>query len=134
MPEGVEVVSGDHGLCATVVGDGKSYRLIHQSLSVRDFSAGSVWRLTARMRGVGVEKGDAAWKNACLRWVVSVNGQNRFETAGLVFGDSEWRAVSVDLTVPSAVSGIAVEAGLNGNAGRVWVDDIRVSEIKKPSP
>jgi hypothetical protein len=70
------------------------------------------------------------WKSACLRWGLSVDGRTEYRSASLPTGDWEWREVSVDVTVPERLGGISVEAGLNGNAGRVWIDDLRISEVK----
>ena len=134
MPPGAKVVVEGGSRCALVEGDGKAYRLLRQTLPVKAFPAGTTWRLTARMKGAGVEKADLSWKTACLRWGISAGEHFSYATASLPSGDGDWRAVSVEMTVPAGLSGITVEAGMNGNAGRVWVDDVRIEEIKKPSP
>ena len=134
LPPAAALVDAGGSRCVEIVGDGREFRLVSQSLPTASFAGGSTWRLTARMRGAGVQKGDAEWKTACLRWVAQVKGQSVFATASLPFGDSDWRTLSVDLTVPSGVRNLQVEAGLNGNAGHVWVDNVRIEEIKKPSP
>jgi hypothetical protein len=133
LPLGAKIADGDSSPCMTVQGDGQSFRMIRQALTVEAFPAGSVWRLTARMKGVGVARADAGWKTACLRWSVQASERGTYSTVSLPFGDSEWREVSVEMTVPAGVRGVSVEAGMNGNAGQVWVDDVRIEEIKKPS-
>jgi hypothetical protein len=130
LPTGAAVVSEGGSRCATAEGNGSEYRLIRQSLPPQAFPAGSKWRLSARLKGAGVEKGDQGWKTACLRWALQVGGRSEFATASLPFGDSDWREVAVEMTVPSGLRGITVEAGLNGNKGRVWIDDMKVTEIR----
>ena len=134
MPPGAKVVTEGGSRCATVEGDGKTYRLIRQSLPAQAFPAGTAWRLTARMKGAGVEKADLTWKTACLRWATLAGERSSYTTASLPTGDIDWREVSAEMTAPAGLSGITVEVGMNGNAGRVWVDDVRIEEIKKPSP
>lgn len=130
LPEGatIEDVGGNN--VAVVVGDGEAYRLIRQGVDTRAFKPGTTWKLSARMKGTGVQRGDVDWKAACLRWAVSVDGRMEYKSATLSFGDWEWRDVSVDFTVPEGLKSLSVEAGLNGNAGRVWIDDVRISEVK----
>ena len=128
LPTGAAVVSEGGNRCATVDGNGAEYRLIRQALSPQAFPAGSKWRLSARLKSAGVEKGDQGWKTACLRWTLQAGGRSEFVTVSLPFGDSDWREVSVEMTVPAGLAGISVEAGLNGNKGRVWVDDVRVEK------
>jgi hypothetical protein len=130
LPAEASVVAEGGTCCAQVTGDGQSFRLIRQRLPTSAFPVGSTWRLTARMRGTGVQKADAGWKTACLRWTAQVKGQSQFATASLPLGDSAWRTLSVELTIAPGTTELAVEAGLNGNAGRVWVDDVRIEEIK----
>ena len=45
-------------------------------------------------------------------------------------GDSGWRGLEVEMTVPGGLTGLSVEAGMNGNAGTVWVDDVRVERVR----
>jgi hypothetical protein len=130
LPKGAGVVSEGSGRCVTVEGDGVEYRMLRQALQVQAFPAGSAWRLTARLKGLGVEKADAGWKTACLRWGVTAGGRTEYRAVSLPFGDSDWREVSVEMTVPAGVSAITVEAGLNGNKGRVWIDDVSVAKIR----
>jgi hypothetical protein len=131
LPSGAEVVSEGGNRCASVEGDGKEYRLIRQTLPTQVFPAGSIWRLTARMKGTGIEKADAGWKTACLRWSVFADGHTAYATASLPVGDSDWREVSVETTVPAGLTGVSVEAGLNGNRGRMWIDDMRLEKIER---
>ncbi len=130
MPKGAEVVAAGGNRCVTIEGDGAEYRLIRQALPAAALPAGSTWRLTARLKGAGIEKADAGWKTACLRWGVQAGGRNDYAAVSLPFGDSDWRELSVEMTVPAGASGIMVEAGLNGNKGRVWVDDVRVEKLR----
>ncbi|HNX35082.1 MAG TPA: alpha-amylase family glycosyl hydrolase [Kiritimatiellia bacterium] len=131
FPNGAEAVSEGGSRCVTVEGDGKEYRLVRQALPVTSFPVSSTWRLTARMKGAGVEKADVGWKSACLRWSVAAPGRNDYQTVSLPFGDSAWREYSVEMTVPDGVREVCAEAGLNGNRGRVWIDDVRVEKITK---
>ncbi len=130
LPEGAEIVREGGNPCARVDGDGASYRLIHQTLATRALTPGTALRLTARMRGEEVQKGDVEWKTACLRWCVQTEGRTNYQTVSLPVGDSAWREYSVTVTLPQQFSSVAIEAGLNGNRGRVWIDDVRVTEEK----
>jgi hypothetical protein len=64
-----------------------------------------------------------------LRWVVDVGGKTEYRSVELPTGGWDWRDVSVDLTVPERLGGISVGVGLNGNEGRVWIDDVRIAEV-----
>jgi hypothetical protein len=130
LPDGAEIVDEGGNGVAAVAGDGAAYRLIRQNLEPGAFRPGTVWRLTARMKGAGVQRGDVEWKSACLRWCLGLDGRTEYRSVNLPDGDWDWREVSVDVTVPERLEWMAVEAGLNGNAGRVWIDDIRLSEVK----
>lgn len=129
LPKGGSLVTADGRSCALVEGDGREYRLLRQTLNPKDFPAGSRWRLSASMKGAGVEKADQGWKTACLRWTLLSAGRSDFATVSLPFGDCAWRDVSVEMTVPKGVTAVSVEAGLNGNKGRVWIDDVRVQRV-----
>ena len=91
MPPGAEYIVEDGSRCVTVEGDGQSYRLIRQAVPVQTLEPGSTWRLSARMKGLGVEPGDVSWKTACLRWSVSSGGRTTYTTASLPQGDSPWQ-------------------------------------------
>ena len=41
--------------------------------------------------------------------------------------------LEVLLTVPEKADSVAVEAGLNGNRGQVWIDDVRIEKTGEPS-
>jgi len=131
LPNRAEVTEDGGNRCVTVEGDGREYRLIRQALPSALLPARSTWRLTARMRGEGVEKGDTGWKTACLRWSAATAKRNDYATVSLPFGDSPWREYTVEMTVPDGARDITVEAGLNGNKGRVWIDDVRVERVDK---
>ena len=130
LPNGAEVVTESSSRCMLIEGDGKEYRLLRQVLPAQAFPAGSKWRLLARMKGADVEKSEVGWKTACLRWSVDAAGRHDYQTVSLPFGSNDWREWSVDMTVPEGLSGVVVEAGLNGNKGRVWIDDVRVEPVK----
>ena len=129
LPEGGVVACEGGSRCAALAGDGAGYRMMRQPLPPQVFEAGSVWRLKARLKGAGVETGDEGWKTACLRWALMVGGRTRYVAASLPSGDSEWREVSVEMTVPEGLTAVSAEAGLNGNRGRLWVDDVRIEKV-----
>ena len=131
MPNGAEFALDGGNRCVTVVGDGREYRLVRQALPQALLPAHSTWRLSARMRGERVEKGDAGWKTACLRWSVTAKGRTNFTTVSLPLGDSPWRDYAVQVELPEDVSEVEVEAGLNGNRGQVWVDDVAVERVDR---
>ena len=129
LPSGSEVVDLGNNRCVRVDGDGQEYRMIRQLLPAQVFRAGSKWRLSARLKGEGVEKAVENWKTVCLRWRVSAAGRTTCQTVSLPLGDSGWQDLSVEMTVPTDVNEVSAEAGLNGNKGRVWIDDVRVEEL-----
>lgn len=126
LPAGAAYTLENNSRCVVVTGDGKEYRLVRQALPAQAFPAGSVWRLTARVKAAGVQKADLSWKTACVRWGLRVGERGTYETASLPFGDSDWREVSVEMTAPAGLTAVTAEAGMNGNAGRIWVDDVRI--------
>jgi hypothetical protein len=130
LPPGGTVVEEGGSRCVRVEGDGASYRLARQTLPVQAFPAGSVWRLSARVKGAGLQKADMDWKTACVRWALHTGEKTAYHTASLPPGDSAWRGLSAEMTVPEGVTGVSVEAGMNGNAGVVWVDDVRVERVR----
>lgn len=130
VPPGGAVVEEDGNRCLRVEGDGASYRMARQTLPVQAFPAGSVWRLTARVRGGGIQKADMGWKTACVRWALHTGEKTAYHTVSLPEGDSGWRGLEVEMTVPGSLTGLSVEAGMNGNAGTVWVDDVRVERVR----
>ena len=126
LPPGAEYKVTDGSRCVIVDGDGESYRLIRQSLPVCALKTGSKWRLSARMKGVGIQRSDMSWKTACLRWAVSAGGRTTYTTTSLPWGHSDWQIYDSLLTVPENAERVTVEAGMNGNKGQVWIDDVRV--------
>jgi glycosidase len=129
MPEGAERVVEDGRSCMRVVGDGVGYLLVRQVLSVAEFKSGTSWRLHAKIKARGVEKGDPSWKTACLRWAVRAGEKTHYATASQPLGDSDWHPVQVDMKMPDGIGSISVEAGLNGNKGTIWVDDFSVEKL-----
>ncbi|MDD2600521.1 MAG: alpha-amylase family glycosyl hydrolase [Kiritimatiellae bacterium] len=131
LPPGGAVVQEGGSRCARVEGDGASYRMARQALAVQAFLPGSVWRLQARMKGAGVERAEISWKTACLRWVLQVGDQTSYLSTHLPIGDSEWGLLAVEMTVPEGLTGVSVEAGMNGNAGKMWFDDVQVERLNE---
>ncbi len=133
LPPGAEYTDDNGNRCVTVEGDGQSYLLIRQAVPVQAVEPGSKWRLTARMKGLAVERGDIGWKTACLRWSVSAEGRTTYATVSLPSGDSPWQTWEVLFTAPEKMESLAVEAGMNGNRGQVWIDDVRIEKVEEPS-
>ena len=44
----------------------------------------------------------------------------------------DWRQFSVELTVPEDLTKISAAAGLNGNRGKIWIDDFSLERIDNP--
>jgi hypothetical protein len=128
LPPGAACTVEDGRRCVMVEGDGESYRLIGQTLPVHALKPGTRLRLSARMKGIGIERADTSWKTACLRWAVSAGGRTTYSSASLPWGNSDWRTWDVLLIIPENVESVTVEAGLNGNRGRVWIDDIQIEK------
>jgi len=127
---GQVVVDGDQ--CMRVTGDGRGYHMIRQSLPTDAFVPGTTWRLSARMKGQKIKKADEGWKTACLRWAVHAGEHVSYTTASLPWGDSDWQTVSVTVTIPEGLKDITAEAGMNGNQGSLWIDDMRIEKVEKP--
>ncbi len=130
LPAGAEFVYEANSRCVAVAGDGKEYRMVRQALPAQAFPVGSTWRLTARVKAAGVRRADLSWKTACVRWGLHAGERFTYATASLPVGDSDWRDVSVEMTVPAGLTSVTAEAGMNGNAGRIWIDDVRVLKLE----
>ncbi len=130
LPPGAEYTVDSGNRCVMIEGDGQSYRLIRQTLPVSECVPGSKWLLTARVKGTGVQRADASWKTACLRWSVTAAGRGSFATTSLPWGDSSWQTLQVPLTVPEQLQSVTVELGMNGNKGTIWIDDVKIEQAQ----
>ncbi len=130
LPVGAERVVEEGRKCMRVTGDGNSYRLIRQPLPRDAFIPGTTWRLSAEVKGQEIQKADQDWKTACLRWALQTEEGISYTTASLPWGDSDWHSISATVTLPTDLKNISVEAGMNGNQGTIWIDDVKVEKIK----
>jgi hypothetical protein len=130
-PSGGRLV-GDpvHGAAraAEVTGALDEYRLWRQPLDATRFAPGSHWRLSAWVKGRDIVPGDVGWKVGTLRFAVNT-GQTEYVACPALVGTFDWREVSVDWTVPAGLRGLEVQVGLNGSAGVMWVDGVRVERV-----
>lgn len=129
LPAGGQYVV-DGGGSLHIVGEGGEYRLASLVLPATLFERGSEWQLRAEIKGGGVKRGKEEWMTACLRWSVMADGKRSYITSSLPFGDSDWQEYAVRFVVPEKLDGLAVEAGLNGNAGECWIGKIRLEKVR----
>ena len=115
---------------AEVVNTRGEYLLWRQPLVAARFASASRWRLSAWVKGEAIRPGNAGWKVGVLRFAVA-GGRTQYVSCPPLSGTFDWRRVSVDLTIPAAMQGLAVEAGLNGATGKMWIDDVALKRIEE---
>ncbi len=139
MPNGATVDS-------TTVHNGKNairidgadgeYRLIRQHLPLSLLPPGSVWRLSCWVKSDGIAAGSIDWMHGTLRFTLVRSGKGAEYQPAANFPNEpfDWRPFSVELTIPEGLESIAVAAGLNGNRGRVWLDDFSLERLDAAKP
>lgn len=120
---------------AAIVGASGQYRLFTQTLSVNTFKPGTTWRLSCWARGEDIRPGPDAWMGAVLRFAAQLrqdDGRNitRYGEVKMPMGSFNWQHFVVEWTVPDNVTGLSIQAGLNGNEGRLWLDDLILEPVK----
>jgi hypothetical protein len=115
-------------LAAEVEGAKGDYRLWQQSLATSRLPEGSVWRLTAWVKGRDVAPGDISWQVPVIRFAV-LTDKMTYVSSPPVKGTFDWRKVEVELTIPPALSSLVVQLGQNGSSGTLWIDDVKLERI-----
>ncbi|MBN2449963.1 MAG: hypothetical protein JXR77_06220 [Lentisphaeria bacterium] len=121
-------VHGGRLAAAVVSSQPQSYRLWRQSLPQDAFPEGSRWRLSAWVKGEGIEPGPVAWQVGTVRLAV-VGERTTYVSCEDLTGTFDWRQVAVEWQVPPDLRDVRLEAGLNGATGSIWVDDLRLERL-----
>jgi len=50
--------------------------------------------------------------------------------APMPMGSFNWQRFVVEWTAPENITGFSIQAGLNGNEGRLWLDDLILEPVK----
>ena len=57
------------------------------------------------------------------------NNTTQYAAVPELLGTFNWRRVEADLTVHEDTVSLAIEVGLNGSTGTMWIDDVQVRPI-----
>ena len=106
--------------------DVNSYAMLRQQLPLSGLSVGKKYRLSGFLKGKDVKVGDIGWKTASLRFGVQADGKTQYVGATGPAGTFDWKKGSVDLVIPEKLTGLTVEAGLNGATGTLWIDELEL--------
>jgi glycosidase len=128
------VRSGQAAAC--VVGADGEYRLFSQALSTKPFKAGETWRLSCWARGEDIVPGKDGWMAAIIRFAAQEKqddgrSSTRYGETKMPMGSFAWQQFVVEWMVPDNLASLSVQAGLNGNKGRLWLDDLQLERIKQ---
>lgn len=120
---------------AAVVGAPGDYRLFTQALASDACKPGTTWRLSCWARGEDIRPGAEGWMNAIIRFAVQQQQEDgrsvtRYGEAKMPMGSFDWRHFAVEWEIPENITGLSIQTGLNGNEGRLWVDDITLEQVK----
>ncbi len=118
------------GKTLQIQGEADKYLLARQKLDAESFKPGTRWRFSGRLSGQDVQRGKENWMTGCLRWSVRTSSGSSYITTSMPFGTTPMQAYSVDITVPEKLIELVVEAGLNGPAGTLIVEDLKVERME----
>ncbi len=110
------------------------YRLVRQNIPLALLSVGSKWKLSCWVKSDNIQPGTIGWMNGTLRLELFREGKP-VEYRSLAFPREafDWKQFSVELTVPEGLMNISIAAGLNGNRGKIWLDDFSLERIDTPN-
>ncbi|MBQ9445031.1 MAG: hypothetical protein IJU61_00465 [Victivallales bacterium] len=109
------------------------YRLVRQNIPLALLPVGSKWKLSCWVKSDNIQPGTIGWMNGTLRLELFKEGKP-VEYRSLAFPRKafDWKQFSVELTVPEDLMKISAAAGLNGNRGKIWIDDFSLERIDTP--
>ena len=109
------------------------YRLVRQTIPLAAMPVGSVWKASCWVKSDNIQPGTIGWMNGTLRLELFREGKP-VEYRSIAFPREafDWKQFSVELTVPEGLTNISIAAGLNGNRGKIWIDDFSLERIDTP--
>ena len=124
--------SGKTSIC--IEGSDGDYRLVRQYIPLTMMPVGSVWKASCWVKSDNIQPGTIGWMNGTLRFTLFNDGKP-VEYRSIAFPKEafDWKQFSVEVTVPEGLANIAIAAGLNGNRGKIWIDDFSLERIDNPT-
>ena len=109
------------------------YRLVRQNIPLALLPFGSKWKLSCWVKSDNIQPGTIGWMNGTLRLELFKEGKPvEYRSISFPRESFDWRQFSVELTVPEDLTKISAAAGLNGNRGKIWIDDFSLERIDNP--
>ncbi len=109
------------------------YRLVRQNIPLAFLPVGSMWKLSCWVKSDNIQPGTIGWMNGTLRLELFREGKP-VEYRSIAFPREafDWKQFTVELTVPEGLTNVSIAAGLNGNRGKIWIDDFSLERIDNP--
>ena len=116
-----------------IEGNDGEYRLVRQFIPLPMMSVGSVWKASCWVKSDNIQPGSVGWMNGTLRLELFQEGKP-VEYRSIAFPREafDWQQFTVELTVPEGLTNVSIAAGLNGNRGKIWIDDFSLERIDNP--
>lgn len=116
-------------IAAKVTGAKDEYRLVRQVVPIQILKPGTKWKLSCKAKGEGIQPGSLGWMHATLRFAFR-SDKTDYKSVTMPMGEFDWTGFEVEATIPENLKQITIEAGLNGNPGTLWLDDISLTPIQ----
>jgi len=131
---GVSLTAGRNGSRALYVevpgSQGPGHRNAQVSLPVKALR-GARLKIEATVRAEGVSRPPNPWNGIeVMLHTVGPSGQ-QWQQQNSVFGTFDWKPVQFLATVPADASEATLVLGLEAVTGRVWIDDVKVTVIRR---
>jgi hypothetical protein len=83
-------------------------------------------RISARLKGVSLKPGKEAWQKATIivRIMDKDNKELGYAPAPSLDGDTDWKIVTTEFSLPTGADHLAIEVAHFGSAGEFSIDDI----------
>ena len=116
-----------------IEGNDGDYRLVRQLIPLPMMPPGSVWKVSCWVKSDNIQPGSIGWMNGTLRLELFQEGKP-VEYRSIAFPREafDWQQFTVELTVPEGLTNVSIAAGLNGNRGKIWIDDFSLERIDTP--
>ena len=117
-----------------IEGNDGEYRLVRQTIPLAAMPVGSVWKASCWVKSDNIQPGTIGWMNGTFRLELFREGKP-VEYRSIAFPREafDWKQFTVELTVPEGLTNISIAAGLNGNRGKIWIDDFSLERIDNPT-
>ena len=110
------------------------YRLVRQNIPLAFLPVGSKWKLSCWVKSDNIQPGTIGWMNGTLRLELFKEGKPvEYRSISFPREAFDWQQFSVELTVPEDLTKLSAAAGLNGNRGKIWIDDFSLERIDNPN-